>query len=104
MSSLRELVAEAIKNKNRINTLWSSLQLMLESRQVVMSELGPDALPQLMETRKYTAENIEALVEKLVESVKKAGGNVYIARTAEEASNYIAGLARSRGVKLVVKS
>jgi len=104
MTDLKYLVSRALENKQRMDTLWGSLQSMLESRQAAMSELGQDALPRLLETRRRTAENIDSLVRMVSENVKKAGGNVYVAGTAEEAASYIAEIARSRGVRLVVKS
>jgi iron-sulfur cluster protein len=104
MSDLKTLVSRALEDKERINTLWRSLQMMLESRQVTMAELGEDALPRLLETRRYTAANLDKLVAKVVEKVKEAGGNVYLAESAEDAARYVAELARNRGVRLVVKS
>ncbi len=104
MSDLRKLVADALKNSERINTLWSSLQSMLDSRQVAMAELSQDALQRLTETRQYTAVNLEHLLEMTVRKVKEAGGNVYVARTVEDAREYIVSIAKKKGVRLVVKS
>ncbi|MEE9325468.1 MAG: LutB/LldF family L-lactate oxidation iron-sulfur protein [Dehalococcoidia bacterium] len=58
------------------------------------------------EARKIKARTINRLdeyLELLVEQVTKAGGIVHFSKDAEDARNYIAELAKARGVKLVVK-
>ncbi|WP_051323741.1 LUD domain-containing protein [Candidatus Solirubrobacter pratensis] len=44
------------------------------------------------------------LLAQLADNVEAAGGSVFFAGDAEEASGYVAGVARRRGVKLAVKS
>ena len=52
----------------------------------------------------HTVEHLEYYLEMAERNVRAAGGNVYFAEDAEAACEYVAKLARDRGVKLVVKS
>src|SRR5712691_6677135 len=54
--------------------------------------------------KEHTINNLDYYLEQLVEKVEAQGGTVYWAKTGEDVSNYIIGLARSRGVKSAVKS
>lgn len=66
--------------------------------------LGAGYLSRLVESRQKTVDNLERLVALTVESVRRAGGQVYVAETAEDARSYIAELAKRRGVGYVIKS
>ena len=52
----------------------------------------------------HTVEHLDYYLEMAERNVRAAGGNVYFAEDAEAACEYVANLARDRGVKLVVKS
>ena len=52
----------------------------------------------------HTIENLDAYLRMAMENVQKAGGNVYFAKDANEATSYVTSLAQSKGVKTVVKS
>ena len=52
----------------------------------------------------HTVEHLDYYLEMAERNVRAAGGNVYFAEDAEAACEYVAKLARDRGVKLVVKS
>ncbi|WP_303722448.1 L-lactate dehydrogenase (quinone) large subunit LdhH [Malonomonas rubra] len=49
-------------------------------------------------------ENHTALLQQFVKNAEAAGATVYLAKTAEDANNYIAELAKQKGAKLAVKS
>ncbi len=49
-------------------------------------------------------ENIDRYLQQFIENAEGAGAKVYVAKTAEDANDYIAKLAVERGVKLAVKS
>src|SRR5690625_3070523 len=56
------------------------------------------------EIRSHTLENLDFYLEQLSEQVKKRGGNVYFAQTAEEANDYIRNIVKRRKGQKVVKS
>lgn len=54
--------------------------------------------------KEHTLENLDYYLELVEANVVKAGGKVFFANTAEDATQYILNLAHSRGVKKVIKS
>ncbi len=54
--------------------------------------------------RAHTIAQLDRYLAQFATAVEQRGGQVYWAATAEEASRYVADLARARGVKTVVKS
>lgn len=56
------------------------------------------------EIRKHTIDNLDYYLDMLAGNIEKRGGKVFFAKTAEEASDYVTNLARSKEVKTVVKS
>jgi L-lactate dehydrogenase complex protein LldF len=51
----------------------------------------------------HTLDNLDHYLEMVESAVTAAGGNIYFAKDANAASNYVVKLARDRGVKLVIK-
>ncbi len=100
----RSRVLGALEKKWEVETRWRSMLAMhLKSREG-MARLQQKYLEGVFESRKKSVENLERLVALTIESVKREGGNVYVAKTAEDARRYVASLAESRGVKCVIKS
>ena len=54
--------------------------------------------------KEHTLDNLHHYLEMLESKVVENGGNVYFADTAADAGSYVLDLAKSRGVKTVVKS
>ena len=54
--------------------------------------------------KEHTLDNLHHYLEMLESKVAENGGNVYFADTAADAGSYVLDLAKSRGVKTVVKS
>src|SRR5882762_2572135 len=54
--------------------------------------------------KEHTINNLDYYLEQLVEKVEAQGGTIYWAKSGDDVSRYIIGLARSRGVKSAVKS
>ena len=52
----------------------------------------------------HTLDNLDYYLELLESNVAKAGGRVFFARDADAANGYVIDLARSRGVKIAIKS
>lgn len=75
-------------------------------RAVGFEDIGDlDALRRLgKEIKDNALAQLDVNLGALADRIEAAGGKVFWARTAEEARQYIAGLASEKGVKLVVKS
>ena len=52
----------------------------------------------------HTIEHLDYYLERMEQNVIRAGGEVYFAKDAEAATQYVVDLAHSRGVKVVIKS
>jgi L-lactate dehydrogenase complex protein LldF len=84
-------LATARLRGNRL-AAWGALPEVEELRQ-----RGHDA-------RMRVIRDLDAHVERFREAVEARGGHVHFARTAEEASSYVADVCRRHGAKLAVKS
>ena len=78
------------------------------ARIAAIEEIGPQRWEELRqrasEIKRHTLDNLDYYLELLCDRVSQNGGEVHFATDAVEANAIIAGLASSRGVKLVVKS
>ncbi|HJV45207.1 MAG TPA: LutB/LldF family L-lactate oxidation iron-sulfur protein [Bacillota bacterium] len=54
--------------------------------------------------RMHTIENLDSYIEQFATNVRKKGGHVHFADTADEAVQIITGIAKEKGAKTVVKS
>lgn len=54
--------------------------------------------------RRHTIENLDSYLEQLATNVRKSGGHVHFASTAEDAVSYVSRIAKEKGAKSVVKS
>jgi iron-sulfur cluster protein len=97
-------VLEALGKRWEIETRWRSMLTMHLRSRDSMGRLERGYLAGLFESREKTVKELERLIALTVESAKKEGGNVYVAKTVEDARRYIVSLAESRGVKCVIKS
>ncbi len=59
---------------------------------------------EIAEMKDSVRENHAELLQQFIGNAEAAGATVYLAKTAEDANNYIADLARQKGAKLAVKS
>ena len=64
---------------------------------------GPDLRLTAHEIRTKAIENLDVLLEKLAENVRRNGGHVFFAKDAQSAVNYCLSTARRHNVKLAVK-
>ncbi|MDX1301870.1 LutB/LldF family L-lactate oxidation iron-sulfur protein [Photobacterium sp.] len=105
-----------IKFKERINvqmkdefmrhSVANAQQRMFTNRQIAADKLGnwEEWREMGMDIRNHVLENLDYYLHQLSESVHKNGGNVFFARTSEEATNYIEGIIQEKNAKKVVKS
>jgi len=64
----------------------------------------PAALDEIARVRGATLAHLDRYVEQFASNVESVGGRVFFAADAAEARRHVVGLARERGVRLVVKS
>src|SRR5258708_28797590 len=97
---------EALENDVLQGALKRATNTFIERRSEAMTSVADwEALRQrARQVKEHTINQLDYYLEQLVAKVEEQGGKVYWARTGEDVSNYIIGLARERGVKSVVKS
>ncbi len=88
--------------------VYSATARLKEKREEAVT---PEALPEYQELRtqanrikKHTLENLDVYLEEFEANVEAHGGKVIYARNGGEVADFILGLARERGVKMLVKS
>ena len=54
--------------------------------------------------KEYSIQNMPELIEKVTASINKRGGKVFLAKTKNDATEYIKNVCKQHGAKLVVKS
>lgn len=56
------------------------------------------------EVKQYAAEHVDEMIEKFTENCEKRGGHVFVAKSQEEAMEWIRNLVKEKGVESIVKS
>ncbi len=78
------------------------------ARQAAVTELGVESWERLRNRahaiKEHTINNLDFYLERFSDNVRRLGGNIFWAGTAEDACAYVTGLGRRLGVKEVVKS
>lgn len=99
-------VDKGLKNDFMRNAMISAQERLKARKLDAEDELGNweewRALAE--EIRQHTLENLDYYLEQLAENVRKRGGHVFFAQTAEEANRYITSIAKQKGAKKVIKS
>lgn len=99
-------VASALANAHLGAAMDTATRRQDTARRAMMPELGdPLAVRNLgAQIKNHTLQHLDRYVEQLVENVRKNGGVVHFAETAEDACQIVADIAREAGVQRIVKS
>ena len=102
--SYAELARDAISDQE----LHASIRMIQDrigkgTQGLWKSEITPEHRAKAKEARMRTLENLDVVLATLTENIRKRGGHVYFAATAEDARNYCLEVARKHDVKRVVK-
>ncbi len=99
---------EALADKHLQDSLNNVAWRFHDWRTASIAEFGPGRWEALRERasaiKTHTLENLDYYIDLFSRRVEDAGGHVHFAAGADEAREIVLELARSRGVKLVVKS
>jgi L-lactate dehydrogenase complex protein LldF len=103
-----EQIRRTVGNSKIQLAVYSATARLKEKRAEVVA---PEVLPEYQELRtqanrikKHTLENLDVYLEEFEANVEAHGGKVIYARNGDEVADFILGLARERGVKMLVKS
>lgn len=98
-------VKKALNNENLRKALGNFGNAYPAAREKAYQGKDIEALRDyISQNKRLAAQNIDELVEKFTKEVEKRGGTVFFAKTAEDAKEYIAKVAREENVKTIVKS
>jgi L-lactate dehydrogenase complex protein LldF len=99
-------IREAIADQRLQGAISSATGRMAEGRRIRVAELPDyeDLRQRAREIKLHTLDHIDRYLEELERNITARGGHVIWASTAEEANDFVANLARERGVNLIVKS
>ncbi|HHW42207.1 MAG TPA: LUD domain-containing protein [Desulfotomaculum sp.] len=104
-SDLRQATRDALANENIGCALGRFSDNYVISREQVYQGRDFEALRrEVARIKREAAENMEELAQRFAREATRRGATVYRAATALEAREYIARLAKSRGIKTIVKS
>jgi L-lactate dehydrogenase complex protein LldF len=103
---LKKDVELAIANRPASDKMWGSMARSRDNRKVGLAEFGIGVEEMKAADRRVKAGRAcdPALVERFAASVRKNGGQVYMAKTGEDAVRYVTELAKRTGTELIVKS
>ena len=110
MTSAREelnrRVEAAIADRNASEKMWRTMARGRNSRASGLAKYGIQVEEMKAADRRIKSGTAAdpALVEAFSEAVRKNGGHVFFAKTADDANRYVAELARRTGTRLIVKS
>lgn len=99
-------VEKEIQNSFMRGAVSSAQEAIQGRKKTVTEELGnwEEWRNHGEEIRQHVLENLDYYLFQLSENVAKRGGHVFFAQTAEEASQYIANIAKEKKAKKVVKA
>ncbi|MEX2261619.1 MAG: LutB/LldF family L-lactate oxidation iron-sulfur protein [Bryobacteraceae bacterium] len=103
-----EKIRQTLGDANLQLAIYTATGRLIEKRR---KAVNADALPDYQELRtqanaikKHTIENLDHYLERLEYNVAAHGGKVIWCREANEVADFVLGLAKERGLRLIVKS
>src|SRR5680860_795734 len=98
-------IEEALRDPSLQRALGSAMATLYDRRESALQSIDFESLRQDARALKERAlTRNDELLAQVIQRVNECGGTVVVAANATEAREYIAGLARDRGVRRVVKS
>jgi iron-sulfur cluster protein len=102
---LKESIAEALRNPNLTGALGRFSEAYRVSRAKAYEGLDFEAIRrEIVRIKASAADRLEALAAQFKANAERAGAKVFVARSPQEAREYIVGVAKAGGVRSVVKS
>ncbi|MEN3047963.1 MAG: LUD domain-containing protein [Candidatus Caldarchaeales archaeon] len=102
--SLERRTAAALRDRARVERLWWVFEETKRSRDEGIGRLEVEELRIVREAKVSALRRLGELVEEVRAAVERAGGEVILARSAEDARRAVVGVLRDAGVRLVIKS
>src|SRR5216683_354090 len=101
-------IHETVSNPQLQLTIYTATGRLVDKRKgSVTSDLLPeyqDLRTQASTVKKHTIENLDYYLEQFERQVDKHGGKVVYCKDGDEVADFVLGLAKERGARLIVKS
>ncbi|MEM1991969.1 MAG: LUD domain-containing protein [Nitrososphaerota archaeon] len=97
-------VSEALKNKSQIENLRTSMLCMRDKRDAAMAGYSEKELAELRNIRQASLSSLNESIKMLKDKLEENGCGFYFAKTAKDACEYVVNVAKTRGVKRIVKA
>src|SRR5712664_2635797 len=99
-------VKQALANPATSEKLWGAMTRARDSRAAAVEELHVDIRKMKEANRAIKTQAVAdpSLIELFAENVRRNGGQVFFAKTGEDAINYVAELSKRTSTKLIIKS
>jgi L-lactate dehydrogenase complex protein LldF len=96
----------SLKDKDSSEKFWSAMTKARANRTALLQKehLDMHAIKESNKALKTSAVADRGLVEEFAENIRKNGGNVFLAKTGEDAIHYVEELSKRLGAKLIVKA
>ncbi len=102
---LKQEIQEALKNTTLSRTLGTFCATYPAKREKAYVGVDFEATrDSIQEVKSYAADHIDEMVEDFTKNCTARGGHVFVAKSGEEAMEFIRNLVKEKGVKSIVKS
>ncbi len=102
---LKQEIRSALDNTTLARTLGTFCKTYPARRENSYKGVDFEAVREQIKTVKsYAADHVDELLPQFVENCEKRGGHVFVAKSTEEAMEYIRQVVKEKGVKSIVKS
>ncbi|MCS7127367.1 MAG: LUD domain-containing protein [Thaumarchaeota archaeon] len=102
--SLERRTSEALRERSRVERLWWVFEETKRSRDEGIRRLDVDELRLVRESKVSALRRLEELIEEVRIAVERAGGEVFLARDAEDARRTVIRVLKDAGVRTAIKS
>ncbi len=102
---LKKEIQHALDNSTLSRTLGNFCKTYPERRLNAYSDVNFDEVQaQIKEVKTYAAQHVDEMIEKFTANCEKRGGHVFVAKTTDEAMEFVRNLVKEKGVKSIIKS
>ncbi len=102
---LKKEIQHALDNSTLSRTLGNFCKTYPERRLNAYSDVNfEEVQAKIKEVKTYAAQHVDEMIEKFTENCEKRGGHVFVAKTTDEAMEFVRNLVKEKGVKSIIKS
>lgn len=103
---MKKKISEALGAQERRKTLQLAMKRGRDARKAQLAQLeqGDSLRLEVKRIKSHSVSNLDGLIERFTKNCLNNGAKVFFAKDGAQAVDYIMGIVRERGIKLVAKS